>query len=268
VSSLARSGLRYVEAVIHLPAQVQWLEDSSDIRWVEEALHGWPTEGFHVRDLVPPRYEVYLDLLHDPGQGIDEQGTWSSRAKERGIPLGPETTSWEIFLDPVTSEWIDAPFEGSLTRDEVRRVVGALEAHTTSPEECRFLLWAGWGDLLEGGYAVVDVQGGRPILEESAAHRRAQLELDRMSTVELLGRSGRRYIPFRGPVAAAVGSFASPSSSHRSANLWWPVDRAWFVHTEIDGHVTHLGGSAAALEAVASSGVEYRWVEASSIASG
>jgi hypothetical protein len=37
------------------------------------------------------------------------------------------------------------------------------------------------------------------------------------------------------------GWFQSPS-------LWWPEDRSWFVHTEVDGMSTYLGGSRAVVD--------------------
>jgi hypothetical protein len=36
----------------------------------------------------------------------------------------------------------------------------------------------------------------------------------------------------------------------RSPTLWWPEDRAWFVHTRIEATSTYLGGSQALVDHV------------------
>jgi hypothetical protein len=61
-----------------------------------------------------------------------------------------------------------------------------------------------------------------------------------LSTFEIFGRSGRSYLLLGGRVTDASrfvigGWFHSPA-------LWWPYDRAWFVHTEIEASSTYLGG--------------------------
>jgi hypothetical protein len=65
--------------------------------------------------------------------------------------------------------------------------------------------------------------------------------MSRLATFALLGRSGRSYLLFRGALGDAErftfnGWFQSPT-------LWWPDDRSWFVHTEIDAMCTYVGGS-------------------------
>jgi hypothetical protein len=46
----------------------------------------------------------------------------------------------------------------------------------------------------------------------------------------------RDYLLFRGSIARAAGWQDGP-------NLWWPVDRAWCVASEIDLLHTYVGGS-------------------------
>jgi hypothetical protein len=107
-------------------------------------------------------------------------------------------------------------------------------------------MWSGWGDLSGGSSALYRLGGGR-IAELKFRWRnrleswRARREAARLKTFPLLGQSGRSYLLFNGPVDDA----ARFHLGHRfqSPALWWPDDRAWFVHTEIDGTSTYVGGS-------------------------
>jgi len=70
--------------------------------------------------------------------------------------------------------------------------------------------------------------------------------MGKLSTFEILGSSGRVCLLFGGRVTGVDrfirnGWFDSPA-------LWWPDDRAWFVHTEIDGTSTYVGGARAMIE--------------------
>jgi hypothetical protein len=58
----------------------------------------------------------------------------------------------------------------------------------------------------------------------------------------------RAYHLLAGPVAAAP-ELPAPVA-WRCASLWWPADRAWLVATEIDGYLTYVGGTRAAVDAV------------------
>ncbi len=53
-----------------------------------------------------------------------------------------------------------------------------------------------------------------------------------------------------GPVEAARTSYADVSFVHRSATLWWPADRAWFIATEVDFAWTYVGGTRALIDAL------------------
>ncbi len=59
---------------------------------------------------------------------------------------------------------------------------------------------------------------------------------------------GRAYHLLTGPVAAAP--VLPTPVEWRCASLWWPADRAWLVATDIDGYLTYVGASQAAIKAV------------------
>jgi len=52
---------------------------------------------------------------------------------------------------------------------------------------------------------------------------------------------GRSYLLFRGSISDAA--YLHREFQFHPPTLWWPEDRAWFVHTEIDATSTYVGGS-------------------------
>ena len=64
----------------------------------------------------------------------------------------------------------------------------------------------------------------------------------RLPTFALLS-GGRSYLLFRGSIDEAIRLHRE--FEFHPPTLWWPDDRAWFVHTEIDASSTYVGGSAA-----------------------
>jgi hypothetical protein len=220
--------------------------------WVREWLKDWPAGGFRVRDLVPPVFDAYARILHraqtEDGGGSRTK-TWAQRAAELGRSLGPETT-WSTLIGSTAREvdrdpWL--PDEGRLSGSEVGTLTSFLSPASSDPSACWFALWAGWGFLGERSSAELrPVRGGR--IGEPWARRRAlggarrsQQEFAHHATFELFGGSGRSYLLFGGALDDATrfrfeGWFQSPT-------LWWPDDRSWFLHTEIDGMSTYLGGT-------------------------
>jgi hypothetical protein len=231
------------------PPGLEPVEDLSSSVWVQEALKDWPTERFHVRDLVPPVFEAYARILHRPHRPEDRHrptGTWAERAAQLGRTVGSETSWYDLtgtdFADgPARDAWV--PTEGGWSEEEVRAVASLLSGHTTSPLGCWFAMWSGWGEISGGSSPFYRVSG--PISELKMRWRtwlqgkRARREAARLKTFPLLG--GRRsYLLFEGAVDDAARfdlgyRFQSPA-------LWWPEDRGWFVHTEIDALSTYVAG--------------------------
>jgi hypothetical protein len=128
---------------------------------------------------------------------------------------------------------------------EVGTLAGLLADHTSAADACSFALWSGFG---EGGSATLYMAAGS--LTQRLATRWARAEERwrdwrirqrhrRLPTFSLLG-GGRRYLLFHGRATVAESFWSS--TGHCPA-IWWPEDRAWFVHTEIDGTSTYVGGS-------------------------
>jgi hypothetical protein len=255
-----------------LPAGLDPVEDLSPAKWVREALKEWPSGPFRVRDLVPPVFEAYARILHRPHRPTDVHeptGSWAERALQRGRQLGPETTREDLGLstsDPWSVE------EGSLSEAEVSSLTRLLSAQGSESQTCWFALWSGSGFLhpgssyfLAGGSPVQRVQAAAMRLKEGFAAWRATAAFERVPTFDLLGRSGRSYLLFEGVLADAIR--LHHEVRFQSPNLWWPDDRAWLLHTEIDAVSTYLGGSRALVDRLVGEQVlESFEVEADSVA--
>jgi hypothetical protein len=235
------------------PPGLEPIEDLSPSLWVQEALKDWPAAPFRVRDLVPPVFEAYARILHRPPKPADGRtptGSWTELAAEVGRELGP-TTRWEQLKEPTSDRRQEddrRPDEGSFIRQEAETLASLLSGHTSTPSDCWFAMWSGWGEF-SGGFGILYRSRAGPIAELRIRSRswldswRVRREAVRSKTFSLLGQSGRSYLLLHG----VVDDVTRFDLGHRfqSPALWWPQDRAWFVHTEIDASSTYLGGSAA-----------------------
>jgi hypothetical protein len=225
------------------------VEDLSPSVWVQEALKDWPAAPFRVRDLVPPVFEAYARILHRPNRPTDGRiptGSWAERASEVGRELGPKT-SRDVLEGPNDDgrgdDW--RAEEGSLIELEAEALGSLLPGHTSTALDCWFAMWSGWGDLSGASGALYRVPE-RTIAKLSIRWRswleswRARREAARLKTFPLFGQSGRSYLLFHGAVDDAARFHLS--YRFQSPALWWPQDRAWFVHTEIDATSTYVGG--------------------------
>jgi hypothetical protein len=104
-------------------------------------------------------------------------------------------------------------------------------------------MWSGWGEISGGSSLLYGVSG--PISELKMRWRtwleslRARREAARFKTFPLLG-GGRSYLLLEGAVDDAARF--DLGYGFRSPALWWPEDRAWLIHTEIDALSTYVGG--------------------------
>ena len=156
--------------------------------------------------------------------------------------------------------------EGHLDHETLQRLVGVLKPHTTTPLDCFFGLWDGFGDI-----------HGSPSVGLLKADSHG-LETDRwippaFSPVVLNGPRvsipARDYLLFRGPLRLAGQWGAADLVPGRqrdlnSPNLMWPADHAWFTATEIDLPWTGVAGTAELIEdLLAAAGLDVEVVEPS-----
>ncbi len=169
-----------------------------------------------VASLVPADYKAYARLLHPvstPQHG-GRQVRWREVAQWSNLELTSTSQFASIAMGPGSPRsdlpWSgQGPAEGSLYAADAKVLAFILRQWTSSPEQCWFGLWSGYGP-----------------------HRESygpELELD-----------SRTYNVFGGPVENAFETTLTTKERH-TPNLWWPEDRSWFVATEIDSQSTYLG---------------------------
>jgi hypothetical protein len=207
-------------------------DDVSPGDWIAAVVR--PIGEHVVGALVPPVFGAYARVFHpavryDGDDDVDV--TWADVAAGNGTTAHPAmqwtsiTGSWEFRdSDDQPGLWNDAPPEGHLPVTVAARLAAVLARHTTTPEDCWFGLWAGFGFMLADG----------PVLE----------------------LPDRELWLVRGPVTLATANLAA-EPNEQSANLWWPADRAWCVATDIDQQTTFVGGSPACIaEVLGTHGIE------------
>ena len=177
-----------------------------------------------VASLVPAVFAAYARLLHPAVRyaGDDDiEVPWTEVAAHNGT-VSDRLARWDaVTRGPVESQppvWDDGPSEGHLPVGVARRLASALSRHTTTPGECLFGRWDGFGYDLT----------------------------DRDVPPRLLLRGERDVVLLRGAVTDAVRNLA-PEPHEQSANLWWPADQAWCVVTDVDLRSSYVGGSSACI---------------------
>ena len=175
--------------------------------------------------LVPAVFEACARVLHPAVRyaGDDDvEVSWAEVAAHNGTVVHPLvqwaslTGSWDYqSSDSQPPVWDDAPSEGHLPVAVAVRLAAVLRSHTTTPADCRFGRWNGFGF-------------------DAAALR---------GVPSLLLRGGHDVVVVRGTVDDVVRNLA-PEPHEQSANLWWPADRAWCVVTDLDLRSNYVGGTA------------------------
>lgn len=206
------------------PEPISWapgmslLSDVRPAAWVAAALTANASAGT-VAAMVPPVFSAYARILPPT---YDREGErrhrWSEIAESRGVTLTAETGFDDLVAG--SARW-GRPCDGGLDARETEALARILASFTDTPDRTYFCLWEGFG------------------LEETEAWR------DRPVRVRTPHRA---YHLLTGSVVAAP--VLPAARAWRCASLWWPDDRAWLVATEIDGYLTYVGASRAAIDAV------------------
>lgn len=136
--------------------------------------------------------------------------------------------------------WVEHPTStGSLPADQLDVLIDLLTRHTSTPGDCWFGVWEGYG-YLQGPPAFAQLQprsGGEPAGPQVA---RPSTTTPRVSV------NDRALVLYRGAAMAA----RALRDVGQSPNLWWSGDHAWCVATDIDLQTTHIGGTGALVEAL------------------
>lgn len=215
-----------VEAV----AGPRWSCDVEQAGWIGQRLERF---GAHtVTSVVPGGFGSCARVLHPaevPSGGGRRLVRWAAVAAWSGMPLGRDAQFHSVALPPARpagqATWSgQGPREGSLYPPDAAVLAALLRPWTSTPGQCWFCLWDGYG--WEGGAIPAEVRHGP----------RVRLP-------------GRDYLLYRGPVEAVTAT-AGLAGHGQAANLWWPRDQAWCVASEIDLPWAYVAGPAGLIESL------------------
>jgi hypothetical protein len=217
--------------------RITWLHDVEPADWIAPRLNDF---GLDAGSVIPQGFDAYCRIFHPLRRNEPNalSRTWAEIAAQNGRIVHPEMQI-HMISHPIGStpaeydlnDYINELDWGELPLPERTILVEALRPHTTTPEQCWFCIWEGWGGLNFDGVS------------------------------ERVRLPSRNYVLYAGPIETALATldtgpakFVSEPTMQpwdtQSPNLWWPHDRAWFVATEIDFAWTYVGGSESLIEAV------------------
>jgi hypothetical protein len=262
-------------AVVVRQTAVMWsaglriCEDASAADWIAPRLAG---EAGTVTGTVPCGYPAYARICH-PAEGAGgELVSWEQVAESTGRQPHP-LMQWHAlvgtpdYLNMQGSLWPGGnPQRGHLVPEALAPLCDLLAVHTTTPENCFFCLWEGWGWIDGAGRSITwSTTGTSPPVLERLAPAFSEQELSR-PRVHLPDRD---YLLFVGSLLAVAGTLTEAASAGRwrlderlfeqSPNLFWPADRSWCVASEIDFDSTVVAGSTQLVQAILSSSTLDSW---------
>lgn len=225
--------------------------------WIAPRLGG---EFGRVTRFAPSAYAAYARMCHPVDDDNGRRVSWSQVAAVTGRQAHP-TMQWHAVIGsndpfhPRSDLWpAENPAVGNVEPDVLAALCTVLTAHTSTPGDCRFALWDGYGW----------VRGGRAVAVLSASTDRTDVP-DRAPNPVLPGvprgqlagprvrHPGRDYLLFEGALDT-IGQLGWQVTEDwfdpQSPNLFWPVDRAWFVATEIDLDSTIIAGTRPLIDAI------------------
>lgn len=178
---------------------------------------------------------------------------WFSTDPRTDASLGP--ARFESYLR-LLLPGRDQGIEGHLDSDALALLVEVLARHTTTPEQCFFGLWDGYGEIY-GGEAVAFLTTfagparwpGRPFRPEAPRKPPPPAFGSDVMDAPRVSAGSLEYLLFSGPLEQAGQWGALPFGPSvpreiNSPNLMWPADHAWFVTTHVDETWAGVAGSA------------------------
>jgi hypothetical protein len=209
---------------------LEFCSDLSAAEWISAGARGWP----QLIMFGPPGLPAYarLRFLPDPAHRGQSEN--------------------EAHFDA------DAPSESA----QLRAVLDVLARYTSTPDECYFCLWDGWGWTVaaDGAWTLnVPAHAAAPDTERVVAAQPDAIptcyvdESDERPRVPMVVLADRSYFLFRGPVSAFGdwGPTDVPTDQPPALPLpafAWPADHAWCVARDVDPHWAGIGADTAAID--------------------
>jgi hypothetical protein len=223
--------------------------------WIRERLH--PFAAYNVGSVVPTGFAAYARIFHPAFTSRDwnpDEVRWSEVAAWSGRTVHPQmqfhsiaVPAWpEQVSGPVP--WNGEPRLGVLSKPQARALIGLSQRYTSTPDDCWFCLWEGYGYL-------TGAASGQTAWKEFSPSQRPQRPprwhlrrprprpIGNLPDQKRVRLPNRDYLLFRGPLSRAEGWEDGP-------NLWWPDDHAWCIASEIDLAYTYVGGRQELIDAI------------------
>jgi hypothetical protein len=221
-----------------------WSLEVGEADWIGERLA--PFDVHTVASVVPAGFDAYARVLHpaqEPDRGGERLVRWAEVAAWSGMPLRRDAQFHSIALPPVRPQ-ADAPWssqgpaEGSLYLPDAEILAGLVREWTATPGRCWFCVWDGydWAGIMFARPGETGVRMPDPVPATIRNGPRVRLP-------------NRDYLLYAGPVDS-VAAVSPLSALEQTPNLWWPVDRAWCVATEIDLPWTYVGGPVSLIDSI------------------
>jgi len=188
-----------------------WSEPGKEADWIAERLA--PFNSHRVASVVPAGFDAYCRVLH-PIETPERGGRlvrWAQVAAWSGTTIGRDSQFHSVALPPTRPEteapWSgQGPRQGSLYPPDAEVLAETLRAFTTTPENCWFGIWDGFGWDHRVVLTAVVKKG------ITRRQRRAHQPLSRLpDPVPPAVRAGTRvrlpgrdYLLYAGPVEAIV----------------------------------------------------------------
>jgi hypothetical protein len=125
--------------------------------------------------------------------------------------------------------------------------LGVLARHTTTPGDCYFCLWEGWGTVVGGqAVSVLGSHGAAPRV--TPAFPASVLDGPKVEV------PGRAFFLFRGPLSAAGDWGAAdlwpggPERDMPPPAFVWPADHRWCLTNDVDPHWAGIGATRTAVD--------------------
>jgi hypothetical protein len=230
-------------------------DEATPAAWIAPRLGG---EFGAVARTVPRGYAAYVRICHPVANRDGSPASWSGVAATTGRRAHP-LMQWHALVrspDPLNmagSLWRGTdPSRGNLEHAALGALCELLADHTTTPADCFFCLWDGYGWV---------EQVWTPPSFWAAARDRAQERGPAFSAQELsqprVELPGRSYLLLAGALPAALAIVWVPF--RQSPNLFWPADHAWCAATELDFDATLIAGTSELVEAILASPALDAW---------
>ena len=226
-------------------SQPAWSDQVHEADWIAERLGPF---GRSVTSVVPGGFEAYGRMLHPaeaPHLGHGQLVRWREVAAWSGVELRPNSPFHSVAMPSQPPEtaapWKgQGPSTGSLYPADAQVLSAVLREWTSTPEDCWFCLWAGYG--WETGGAMLAARG------EPAEVLPSPIP-DGVLGGPHVHLPGREYLLYHGPVEAVTATMAL-SMSEQTPKIWWPADQAGCVASEIDLAWSYIGGTRALVESL------------------